>query len=86
MGHDIETIWQRIKTERDELRVQLELGKAEFKDEWESLEDRFQLAERKLHQLQHESAESATELKKSAGVIVEEISSAYDRIRNRLRD
>lgn len=86
MGHDIDTIWQRIKTERDELRVQLELGKAELKEEWESLEDKFQLAERKLTKLEHETAESAKELKKSAGIIVEELSSAYDRIRNRLQD
>ena len=35
----LENLWQELKTERDELRVQMHLAKAELRDEWEELEE-----------------------------------------------
>ena len=84
MNLEIEEFWQRLKTERDELRVKVHLGKAELEDEWEALEDKFSRAERKFNHLQHEAQESGAEIKQAFDVIGEEISTAYARIKSRL--
>jgi len=85
MKDDLEKLWQKIKTQRDELRVQGHLAKAEFEDEWQELELKWEAAEKNLKHLQGEAKETTEEWRKSAKVVMEEISTAYDRIRSRLK-
>ena len=35
MSSDIEDFWEKLKTQRDEMRVQARLARAEFRDEWD---------------------------------------------------
>ncbi len=35
-----DTLWAELKTQRDELRVQVHLAGAEIKDEWEEVDDK----------------------------------------------
>ncbi len=86
MNEDIEKLWDKIKTQRDELRVQAHLAKAEFKDEWEELEHKWDAAEKNLHHFQQETKETTEDIKKTAKIVMEELSSAYDRIKDRLND
>lgn len=86
MNDDFEKLWQKIKTQRDELRVQSHLAQAEFKDEWGELEKKWESAEQNLKQLQGEAKETTDELVSSAKVVMDELSSAYDRIKERLSD
>ena len=53
MNKDLNALWERLKTQRDELRLKAHLASAELKDEWEELEDKWQYAEVKLNKLQH---------------------------------
>ncbi len=86
MNEDFEKLWQKVKTQRDELRVQSRLAQAELKDEWQELEKKWDSAEKNLKQVQEEAKETGDELVASAKVVMEELSSAYDRIKGRLSD
>ena len=86
MSSDIDDFWEKLKAQRDEMRVQAHLARAEFRDEWEELEEKWQQAERKLERIQDQAVETTAEMQSSARVIMEEIGSAYDRIRKRLGD
>ena len=86
MSSDIGKFWEKLKTERDEMMVQAHLARAEFRDEWEEVEEKWQKAEQKLSHIQDQAIETTAEMQSSAKVIMEEISSAYDRIKKRLDD
>ena len=83
---DIDDLWKNLKTQRDEMRVQANLARAEFRDEMEGLEKKWQKAEQAFDHLQDKAVETTAEMQSSAKVVMEEISSAYDRIRRRLDD
>ena len=83
---DIDDLWKKLKTERDEMRVQAHLARAEFRDEWEELEQKWQKAEKAFDRLQDQAVETTAEMQRSAKVVMEEIAGAYDRIRQRLND
>ncbi|NQX89876.1 MAG: hypothetical protein HRT77_14560 [Halioglobus sp.] len=86
MNEDFEKLWEKVKTQRDELRVQSHLAQAELKDEWGELEKKWASAEHNLKQMQAGAKDTTDELMTSAKVVMDELSSAYDRIRARLKD
>lgn len=86
MNEDFEKLWEKVKTQRDELRVQSHLAQAELKDEWQELEQKWDSAEQNLKKMQGEAKDTTDELVASAKVVMEELSSAYDRIKGRLSD
>lgn len=82
----IRALYEQLKTQRDELRVQMHLGAAELKEEWEAAEKQWQHVEQKLEKAGEEAGEAAHEARETLGVIGEELSTAYRRIRERLKD
>ncbi len=86
MNSDIEAFWEKLKTQRDEMQVQAHLARAEFGDEWNEVEEKWQKAEQALNRVQDQAIETTAEMQKSAKVIMEEIASTYDRIKERLDD
>ena len=85
MGKDFEDTWEDLKTERDELRVQAHLAKAEIKDELVELEKRWHEVEHKMHELKSDAIEASEEVKTSTKVVIEELGSAYRRIKTRFK-
>ena len=85
-NNETEKFWDQLKDTRDELRVRAYLAKREIQDEWEVVEEKWHVAEKKLNDLKDDAIESTLEMKNSAHIIMEEISSAYDRIKKRLND
>lgn len=69
---------------RDELRLQVALGRAELRDEWEILEPRWRELETKLEAVEKASAEAAKDLKVAISLLVDEIREGYHRIREAL--
>jgi len=86
MNSDVDKLWQEIKTQRDELNVRAHLAKAELKDELEDLEHRWREAEKSFRHMREEAKEATAELKSSSKVVLEELSVAYSRIKERLGD
>ncbi len=75
-----------LRTMRDELRVQIHLGKAEAKEEFEALEKKWHGAEARFAEVTEDAEEAAEEVKEAARIIAEEIGAAYTRIKARLDD
>ena len=70
---------------RDELKVQMHLAKAEFRDEWNhKLEPRFWELKTRLDRFEEASAETATELSSAVKLLFDELRDGYERIRKSL--
>lgn len=74
----------RVARLRDELRLKLALGKAEAEAEWRRMEGRWDDLRAKIRNIEGASKETASELRKAAGEVVEEIADGYERIKRTL--
>lgn len=74
----------RIARMRDELRLKLALGKAEAKAEWERMERRWDELRSKARDLEGASVATASELRRAAGELIDEIGAGYERIKKAL--
>ncbi len=86
MTDKLDEVIQDLRTLRDELRVQVHLGKAEAKDEFEALEKQWHSAEAKFAEVAEDAVEVGEEVRDAAKVIAEELGAAYSRIKARLDD
>lgn len=77
-------LWEQLKTQRDELKVRMHLGKAELQDEWKEMEDKWESAQDKFEEFIEDTGEAAKDVQGVAKIIGEEISAAYARIKDRL--
>ena len=73
----VETLLKTLRTERDELRVQLNLAKMEVREQWESVESQWEYVESKIEGFGSEAAHSSKK-------IVGEIADSYKRLRKTL--
>ena len=76
---------ERLRKERDELRVKLHLGGMEAKEQWDELEKKWNTLEARAGQAKQEVAEKAGDTRAALGVIATELEAAYHRIKNDLR-
>ena len=74
----------KLKQERDELRLKARLGTMEAKDEWKELEAKWRTLEARLSDTKDGAMEKAQGARENAGVVAEELTAAYRRIRERL--
>ncbi len=85
MTDRLEQIWEDLKTQRDELRVQVHLATADLADELEALEPKWNSARDKFEDLKEETEEAAEEVRQALNIIAEELSTAYRNIKARLK-
>lgn len=76
-----QAVVERLRRERDELRLQLHLGTAEARDEWSKVEAKWAEVEARLPQLEAELRDGGQNLRAALDLVTEEISSRYERIR-----
>ncbi len=69
---------------RDELKLQVYLGKAELKEEWEKLEPKWAELEMKGNALEKASVETAKGFKTAIDLLIDELGKGYERIRKAL--
>lgn len=81
LGH----LFDRLRQDRDELRVRTHLLRAELRDEWEAVEKKWQDLEPRLERLRHNTSESAGEVGAATAQLGEEIARAYRRMRDALK-
>ncbi len=84
LGDKADEILARLKTERDELRVQLHLLKAEAREEWEEMEQRWEHFEARLKRAGEAAAESGEDILAAGRQLADEVGRAYQRIRKSL--
>lgn len=81
---ELEKITEKLKQQRDELRVQLDLAQADIKSEWDALEENWAHYSAKLKQVANEAKASGKEVGEAAKLLGEELHKGYERIRRRL--
>ena len=86
MSNEVRDLWSTLKTQRDELRLQMHLARAELRKEWDDVEKKWRDAEQKFDTVLDDAGETAREAQGVLKVVGEEISAAYDRIKARLDD
>ena len=70
-----------LDQQRDELEVQLNLAKAEARDEWEEIEKRWAKVKSKVGRAGDEATEVADDVGDAAKLLLEEIGKGYQRLR-----
>lgn len=72
---------QKLAQMRDELKVKMHLAKAETRDQWARLDDKWHDLQRKMKTVENASAEAAEDLREGVRVLLRELGEGYDKIR-----
>jgi len=78
-------LFEKLKTERDELNVRMHLAKAELRDDWSAAELQWEKFRGKSEQLTKLADESGEEIWEATKLLGEEIVKGYRRLRDGLR-
>lgn len=82
--HEIQDLVKELREERDELRLQMHLAKAEALDEWEKAEKKWRELKKKADTLAKEGKVASKDVGAAAKLLVDELKAAYTRIRRKL--
>jgi predicted nucleic acid-binding Zn-ribbon protein len=83
-GSRREQTLDKLRRERDEIRLKLHLGKAELKEEWEALERKWEHLEGRMAGARDEARQASRDVGTAFGVLADELGEAYRRIRAKL--
>ncbi|BAW79548.1 hypothetical conserved protein [Candidatus Nitrosoglobus terrae] len=87
MSHDRDSLQEfldYLEQQRDELRVQIHLGKLEAQEEWEQIEEKWEKLKPTLNAIRDESIASSKNIFTSLTLAAEEIESGYKRVKKLL--
>jgi len=79
----IEEMIDRLKEERDELRVRLHLAKEDISDEWDKLEAALAKLESRAKHVGGGAKEASIDVAAAAKLLAEEIGNGFKKIRRR---
>lgn len=82
--HMLGELIESLKQQRDELALQMHLGKAEAKDEWERVQEKLDKLSDEFEPIKDAVGESAEGLLTSLGLVADEIKESFHRIRKAL--
>ena len=82
---DFSRVLQNLRRRRDELNLQIHLGKAEARDGWQKLELRWQQLKPKMRAAGSEASKVGRNVLAGLRLIVDELRKGCARLRNRLR-
>ncbi|MCP5178969.1 MAG: hypothetical protein H6993_18620 [Pseudomonadales bacterium] len=81
----LEALLASLATERDELRLQLHLLKAEAREEWDAVEKKWAHFESRMERAGKSVRLSAGEIGAASETVAEEIGNAYRRLKQSLK-
>ena len=81
-----DTLAEKLKQQRDEISLQVHLAGLDIKEEWDQHEQTWNRFTAQLAEIRDETKDITEELAAATLVIGEELSSAYRRIVDRLKD
>ena len=81
---ELDELLETLKQRRDELNVQLHLGKAEAKELWEQTEEKWQHLRSQLEQIDNETGDVAKDVGAAAMLVADEIRHGYERLKKLL--
>ncbi len=80
MKERLDAAVQKLEQERDELRLKMHLAKADARDEWEEMEERWGRLRQKLSQVKEGASEASEDVRDAASDLAEEIRKGYRKI------
>jgi hypothetical protein len=81
---EVRAMRDRLRTERDELAVKTHLARAEIRDEWRALEQRWHEFERRAQVAGSEARQAGADVGAALKLLGEELAQAFQRIRKAL--
>ena len=78
---EVKHIIEEVKQKRDEIEVQLNLGKMEVKDIWEETEGKLEDLKSKSSQVAEEAGDTAKNTLEAAKLLAGEIKKGYENIK-----
>lgn len=83
---ELKDLMAKLRQERDELRVQAHLMKAELRDEWQETEQRFEKFRSKADHVLDTAGDASVDMAKSARDLGHEIAEGFRRIRRTMKE
>lgn len=80
----IDSLVEKFKQERDELRVQAHLAKSEFQEEWGTIESKLAGLESRAKELKDATAEASRDIGAAAELLAEELRKGFETMRKHL--
>ena len=80
----LDELLDRLKQGRDELNVKIHLGKAEAKDLWQEMEEKWRHLRSELDSINNDTDDVAKDVGAAAMLLAEEIKHGYERLKNLL--
>ena len=84
LKENLQELAAELRQTRDELRVQLNLAKAEARDEWEELEDKWEHFRTRMKPVEEAVGESAADVGDALMALGKELKKGYQRVRDAL--
>lgn len=81
----IDKLMGDLKQWRDELNLQMHLGKAEAKDLWDETEEKWQHLRSQLDSIENETSDAAKDVGAASMLLVEEIKQGYERLKKMVK-
>ena len=81
---ELHALMDDVQRQRDELRLQLHLAKAEAKQEWERLEVKLDQARAKMGVVGREAGKAAQEVGAALKLALDELRKGYEQVRKLL--
>ena len=83
---EFDNLLEKLKVERDELKLKLHLASMEAKEEFEEADKHWDTLKNKAAEIADDSKETSEEFIAKAKIVGEELKEAYSRISKRLAD
>ena len=81
---DLKKVMDDLKQQRDEINVKLHLAKAEVRDEWDTLETKWEEVKGKMATVNEVASQTKESVAAAAGLLADEIKQGYERIKKAL--
>ena len=78
---ELDGLLTKLEQRRDELNLQMHLGKAEAKDLWQETEDKWRHLRSQLDEIDNDTGDVAKDVGAAAMIVAEEIRQGYDRLK-----
>ena len=77
----LQSLLQRLETERDELKVKIGLAKLEAREEWEEVEQKLERLRGRMKRLKDEAGDATEDVGEALEKVGQEIRDGFNRIR-----
>lgn len=83
-NNELNNLLQKLKTERDQIKLKIHLAGQDAKDEWQKLEEKWKPFTDKVHEVESAAESSGEQVKAAAELLGQEIKKGFENVRKAL--